>query len=160
MTTYTEADFDGLSWHDCSIWGLEFRVGDFEDDDALSDLALDIDFIVDWVCGVGTRPQFRVAPASLVFHGVTSLRISLADMHSDYQTALYPLQIRRIERRPVADQKVYLDRRYDAWTIHLNTPSPGEIHFGAVAFTQRLRADPVLIESQRLSFSGRRRGRS
>jgi hypothetical protein len=43
MTTFTEADFDRLSWHDCQIWAVELRVGDPGTEDWTSDLALDID---------------------------------------------------------------------------------------------------------------------
>ena len=58
---YTEADFDRLSWHDCHIWGIELRAGDPDDGDWTSDLVLDIDFIVEWICGAGGGGQFRVA---------------------------------------------------------------------------------------------------
>ncbi|PYS48292.1 MAG: hypothetical protein DMG13_25820 [Acidobacteria bacterium] len=62
--THTEADFDRLSWHDCHIWALELRAGEPDDEDWTSDLALDIDFIVEWICGVSCDVQFRVAPAN------------------------------------------------------------------------------------------------
>ena len=74
---YTEADFDRLSWHDCHIWGIELRAGDPDDGDWTSDLVLDIDFIVEWICGTGGGGQFRVAPATLVFHGVTDPKIDI-----------------------------------------------------------------------------------
>ena len=70
-------DFDRLSWHDCSLWGLELRVIEPDDDQGTSDLALDIDFVVEWLCGVDGPARFRVAPATLVFHGVTGLCILL-----------------------------------------------------------------------------------
>ena len=54
---YTEADFDCLSWHDCHIWGIELRAGDPDDGDWTSDLVLDIDFIVEWICGNWDRPD-------------------------------------------------------------------------------------------------------
>jgi hypothetical protein len=55
--TYTEADFDHLSWHDCHIWGVELRVGDPDDGDWTSELALDLDFIVEWICCIGGGPM-------------------------------------------------------------------------------------------------------
>ena len=42
--TYTEADFDRLSWHDCHIWGVGLRVGEPDEGDWTSDLVLDLDF--------------------------------------------------------------------------------------------------------------------
>ena len=76
--TYTEAEFDQLSWHDCHVYGIQLRPGDTDANDWTSDFALDIDFIVEWVCQVaGGRAEFRVAPATLVFHGVSDLRIAV-----------------------------------------------------------------------------------
>jgi hypothetical protein len=149
--TYTEADFEALSWHDCHISGFEIRVGDVEAGDWTSDLALELDFIVEWLCAVDGGGQFRVAPATLVFHGVTDLRLHIDDGLSGFQASLHELSIDGIERALIRDQKVFLDRPYHAWTIRLNWPHGGEIAFGAVGFTQTLRAEPVLTEQQRLS---------
>jgi hypothetical protein len=156
-TIHTVADFEGLSWHDCHIWGLELRAGAPEEDDWTSDLALDLDFIADWLCGVDGATRFRVAPATLVFHGVSDLRIAIDWGRSDFQVALHDASIDRIDREPVADQKVYRDRPYYRWTIRFNWPRGGEIGFGAVGFTQTLHAEPVLSDAQRLSPSQRSR---
>ena len=153
--TYTDADFERLSWHDCHIWAVELRPGDPTAGDWTSDFALDIDFIVEWICVVGGGGQFRVAPATLVFHGVTDLKIDISSALSGYQVALHPLSIANIEREQIQDQKVYLDRPYYSWTIRLNWPDGGKIAFGAVGFTQTSRAEPVLTENQYLSPSER-----
>ncbi len=155
--TYTEADFDRLSWHDCHIWAVELHAGDPDDEDWTSDLALDIDFIVEWICAVGGGGQFRVSPATLVFHGVTDLKIDIDWGRSGFQTALHPASINHIEREVIRDQKVYLDRPYYSWRIRLNWPDSGEIAFGAVGFTQTLRAEPILTEKQCLSLKERGR---
>jgi hypothetical protein len=47
-TTFTEADFDRLSWHDCHLRGIRFEAGDPDEGDWTSDLVLDLDFIVEW----------------------------------------------------------------------------------------------------------------
>jgi hypothetical protein len=154
---HTEADFDRLSWHDCHIWAVEFRAGDPDEGDWTSDLALDIDFIVEWICGVGGGGQFRVAPASLVFHGVTDPRIDINWGRSGLQVSLHPPAIDQLERELIHSQKVYLDRPYYRWTLRLNWPMASEITFGAIGFTQTLRADPVLTDKQSLSFSERSR---
>jgi len=156
--SYTEADFDRLSWHDCHVWAVELRPGDPDAGDWTSDLALDIDFIVEWICGrEGERAQFRVAPASLVFHGATDPRIALDCSRENHQVAVHPFSIAEIEREPVRDQKVYLDRPYYRWRIRLSWPAGGEIAFGAVGFTQTLRAEPVLTGEQCLFRSERNR---
>jgi hypothetical protein len=156
--TYTEADFDRLSWHDCHIWAVELRAGDPDEGDWTSDLAFDIDFIVEWMCGVGgERARFRVAPATLIFHGVTDPRIRIDWGRSGYQVALRPLSIDHVERELAAHQNVYLDRPYYAWKIQLHLPAASEIVFGAVGFTQTLRAEPVVTDKQWLSLSERSR---
>jgi hypothetical protein len=148
---YTESDFDRLSWHDCHVWRLELRAGDPETNDWTSDLVLDLDFIAEWLCEVGGGARFRVAPATLVFHGVTDLRIGIDWGSTGFQCALHEVSIDRIERAPIQDQKVFLDRPYYRWIIRLNWPSSGEIAFGAVGFTLTLRGEPVLIDKQSLS---------
>ena len=151
----TDAAFDTLSWHDCHLWGLALRPGDPDVGDWRSDLILDIDFIVEWLCEPGGTVRFRVAPADLVFHGVTDLRLHV-DCDEGYQAALHPLSIDGIERAPVRDQHVYLDRPYYRWTVRLNWPSGSTIDFGAVGFTQTLRADPVVTDQQALPAAARR----
>ena len=154
---YTDADFDGLSFHDCHIWAIELRPGDPDEGDWSSDLALDIDFIVEWICGIGTGGQFRVAPATLLFHGVTDPRISIDWGSNGFQIALHPASIGNVEREPIRDQRVDLDRPYYRWRILLNWPDASEIVFGAVGFTLTLRAEPVLIDKQCLTLRERNR---
>ncbi len=73
---------------------------------------------------------------------------------------MHPVSIHVIERERIADQKVYLDRPYYRWKIALNWPEGGQITFGAVGFTQMLRAQPVLTDNQCLSRGERKRGHS
>ena len=153
--TFTEADFERLSWHDSHIWAVALRAGNPDDGDWTSDLVLDIDFIVEWVCGVGGGGRFRVAPATLVFHGVTDPKIDIDWGRSGFQVALHPVSIGSVEREPIQDQNVHLDRPYYRWRIRLNWPDGGEIAFGAVGFTQSLRAEPVLTDNQCLSLRER-----
>jgi len=154
--TWTEADFDRLSWHDCYVWGLTFGAGDPDTGDWTSDFIVDLDFIVEWICGVDAAFQFRVAPATLTFHGVTDLRIGVEWGDGALQAAIHPMSIDRIERERVAHQKVFLDRPYYRWRIVANWPTGGELAFGAVGFTQQLRAEPVVSAHQHLSRHERR----
>jgi hypothetical protein len=151
IASWTEADFDSLSWHDCHVRAMELRVGSPDEGDWTSDLVLELDYIVEWLCGVGGGTEFKVAPATLAFHGITDLRVHVDWGRSGYRCALHEMSMDRIERERVVDQKVYLDRPYYAWTIRLNWPQAGEIAFGAVGFTQTLRAEPVVIDRQSLS---------
>lgn len=155
--TYTEADLDRLSWHDNHIYGFQILVGDVEANDWMSDLLLDLDYIVEWVPDreSASGMSFRVAPATLAFHGVTDLSIKVDWEYSGFQVALHEMSIDRIFRDAIRDQKVYLDRPYYAWHIRLNWPAAGEIRFGAVGFTQTLRSEPILTPHQKLTPSQR-----
>ncbi|HSD10500.1 MAG TPA: hypothetical protein VLF14_05930 [Candidatus Binatia bacterium] len=156
MRTWTEADFAGLSWHDNHIHAIALRVGEPAAGDWTSDLVLDIDHILEWVREEGGRMRFRIAPAKLVFHGVTDRRIHIDDGSSGLQVAHGLPSIHRIEREPIADQKVFLDRPYYRWRVELNAPRDGEITFGAVGFTQMLESEPVLCEEQWLTRAAAR----
>ncbi len=150
-----EPDFSEMSWHDDTLYGLRFEVGDPERNTWVSDLVLDIDHIVKWVRGTDDGARFRVAPATLTFHDVTDLRITVDFGDSGCQTAINELSIAAITRERVPDQKICLDRPYYRWRIALNLPQGGEIAFGASGFTQDLRADPVLVDEQRLPANAR-----
>jgi hypothetical protein len=151
----TEADFDRLSWHDNLVYGLRFDVGDSFRGDWHSDLVLDIDHIVEWVCDETGRCRFRVAPATLTFHNVTDLKIAANWGDGGCQVNLNEASADSITREQVQDQKICLDRPYYRWRIELNLPRGGEITFGASGFTQALRAEPVLRDEQRLSAEER-----
>ena len=68
-----------------------------------------------------------------------------------FRAAIQPASIDHIEREPIKDAKVHLDRTYYRWTIDLNWPKSSEITFGAVGFTQTLRTEPVLRDQQALT---------
>ena len=155
LKTYTDTDFDNLSWHDCHMWGIRFRCGNPEEDDWTSDLVLDIDFIEDWVCGVDGNCQFRVAPATLVFHDVTDPRIDIRWEPSGYQVSIHEISIGNISRERVKDQQICFDRSYYCWLVELNWPDGSEITFGASGFTQTVLAEPLLIDNQYLTLKQR-----
>ena len=153
------SDFDGLSWHDDTIYGLRFDVGESSQGDWHADLVLDIDHIVAWVRGETGGISFRVAPATLTFYSVTDLRITIDWGDSGDRTALHDASIDGITREPVPDQVDYPAREHYRWRIALNWPQGGAITFGARGFTQTLRAEPVLLDEQRLPAGTRGRDR-
>jgi hypothetical protein len=151
----SDSDFDRLSWHDNIVYGIRFDVGDFFQGDWHSDLILDIDHIVEWVCSIDGGARFRVAPATLTFHNVTDLRIAIDFGDSGCRTAINELSIAAITREPLEDKERFPDQPYHLWRMELNLPQGGEITFGASGFTQTLRAEPVLLDAQRLSAADR-----
>jgi len=147
----TDADFDGLSLHDDTIHGLRLDTSDPERGLWRADLVLDIDHIVEWVCGTDRQIRFRVAPATLAFHDVTDLVLALDWGDSGHQDTLTAMMIHVLAREVVADPKIRPDRPYYRWSIALNAPKDGRIAFGASGFTLTLRAPPILSDKQQLS---------
>jgi hypothetical protein len=149
----TEADFDGLSWHDNAIYGF------FIDSDVTqwkSDLVFDIDYIVEWLCGIGITTQFKIAAATLTFHHVTDLKVGIDWGDSGKRVAVADMTLDHIARQPVEKQLICLDRPYYQWILRLNSPRPGgDISFGASGFTQVLRQQPVVCDEQKLKRAER-----
>ena len=144
-------NYQPYHWHDNQIHGIALRTADPDRDDWTSDLSIDIDHIVEWVKTEG-RARFRVAPATLTFHGVTDLSLGWSHLVSGHQVGIALPWIDRIERELVKDQLVHLDRPYYAWRIVFASPPGGEISFGAWGYSQKLRKEPVLQDEQGLTF--------
>jgi hypothetical protein len=95
--TWSDAEFDMLSWHDNYVHGLQIRGGDH----GAGELEPDIDFIVEWVKGSLGALKFRIAAATLTFHDVRDFRIDL-----DYGAAgaaFESFSISEIRRTPEKD---------------------------------------------------------
>jgi hypothetical protein len=149
MTGAADTDlFDQLTWHDNALYGLRLEIGDPDRGTWHSRLILDIDHILEWICGTDGRFQFRVAPATLTFEDVTDLKLVLDQGDSGCTVALQLPTIHVIERERFLDQKICLDRPYWRWRVVFNQPQNGLIAFGASNFHQRLRVNPVLTTSQ------------
>ena len=103
-------EFDALSWHDNALYGLRLDVGDCTRGDWRSDLVLDIDHIVEWLCAADGQVRFRVAPATLTFHHATDLQIAIDCGDSGGQIALQTLSIDTLTRERIRDQKICFDR--------------------------------------------------
>ena len=150
-------EFAPYLWHDNPIYGLRLDIGDARAGDWRSELVLDIDHIVAWVCGTDEPGRFQVAPATLTFHDAGDLCIAVDCGDTGGQVALHELSIDRITREPVRNQKVCLDRPFYRWRIELNWPEGGLIRFAASGFTQVLRADPVPSDTTGLPATYRTR---
>jgi hypothetical protein len=156
MTTEPTAE-NAASWHDNLIYAIEIRAPDPENGDWRSDLVLDIDHIVEWICDADGRVKFRVAPATLVFHDVTDLKIQLDmgaasfGMADATPLALNELSIDVISKTRAPHPGQMPSLPYHQWRIALNLPRNGELSFGASGYTQTLRAEPLLLDEQRLA---------
>lgn len=152
--TYTEADFEHLSWHDCYLWGVAFRSA--QGSGLASELVLDLDFILESIRDAdGKASRFRVAPANLVFQEVTDLRVGLDWGTSGFPVSPNPPTIERITRECVPDRVVYPARRYYLWQVGFAWPPGAEIVFKSVGFIQTFRAEPVVSDTRHLAFRQR-----
>ena len=146
----TDADFDRLSWHDNVIHGFRISLPEPELGDWRSDLILDIDYIVEWLCGDPQDVRFRVAPADLVFHDVGDLKIGL-----EYPSGmLSEISINTIHRMPAKPAHDRGPPSYD-WRIEVHAPPRAALSFRASGFTQTLRGEPLTLPQQSLTRAQR-----
>lgn len=144
--SWTDADFDAMSWHDNHVHGLRI----VEAEHGTGTLILDLDYILDWIKGPD-GVQFKILPAHLSFRRVSNLRFAL-----DYATptaAIGPFSIHLIERRFEPRE------RYTAccWSVQLNWPN-GEISFESDGFEQHGWGVPKISDRQVLSQHERTAG--
>ena len=147
-------EYDPYRFHDNQIHGIAFRTADPDRGDWTSDLILDIDHVLEWVRD-GDRIRFRVQPATLTFHGVTDLRLSLdgrVDGHAVGVALPWILEIERASpEHPPRDQA----QASYTWRIVLASTPDGEISFGSRGYTLDLRGEAVLQDEQGLTFAQR-----
>lgn len=73
VQTWTEVDFDRLSWHDCHVHAWAIAAAEH----GQATLTFDIDFITAWQPPVEGAFAFRVAPATLTFFDVFGLAFEI-----------------------------------------------------------------------------------
>ncbi|MFV0296658.1 MAG: hypothetical protein ACK5JT_11135 [Hyphomicrobiaceae bacterium] len=134
---WTEADFDGMSWHDNHVHGMDLRAGDHDE----GELQLDLDHILEWVKGTDGCVAFRLTPAVLCFNAVSGLRVTIDFAGSS--AAVGPFSIGQIER--IVETGVRSSK--PAWRILLNWPK-GEICFRASGFHQWLTGEIRVCDRQ------------
>jgi len=149
-TSWTDADFDSLNWHDCHVHGIQIVEGEH----GAGELWLDLDYILEWLCPTEENGQviFRIAPAMLKFRSVFDLRMRLN--YKDSAAAITPFSIDGIERSPV-DQPSH--NSHYQWTIKVNWPT-GSMTFESQGFTQQLTGPVIHTDQQCLNELDRRNG--
>ena len=142
MQTWTEENFDELSWHDCHVhaWGIT------EAAHGRATLTLDIDFITAWEQpGDGTL-TFQLAPATLVFFDIFDFAFSID--YTGYAVAPFSMRgIERVLRVSGAGYRVYV--------YSCEIDPHGFIRFSGERFRQVLRAPPIRSSHQSLAPGAR-----
>lgn len=139
---WTDTDFERMTWHDNKVYAISFV------EENKYELAFDLDYILQWVDVTEdvNYYKFWISPATLVFRNVYDINIDVDSVE---------LEIIDVERfNPVIPKNVkYIkDELEYEWRI---TMSNGEITFKSVGFSQTLRQQPVLSESQFIDFNQR-----
>jgi hypothetical protein len=133
---WTDQDFDAMSWHDCHVHALRVIASQH----GSGELEFDIDYILEWKQDENEF-SFVLAPAKLVFHAVSNLRVALD--WSTQSLAFGPFSLEGVERT--------LEKRthYTAtmWRMPVNCPT-GEIRFAATSFTQQCWGQQVVSKRQ------------
>jgi hypothetical protein len=146
---WTDAHFDTMSWHDCTIHGISLRN---PHDGYDYDLVFDLDYILEWLCPSGKAREYAVAPALLTFLNVDKLHI---DVRRDYKEAL---EIDHVEREEItSDAQRGAGIKVWKWKITLRSLSTEKSHitFEATGFKQILSKPAVRIRQQNLDFGKR-----
>ena len=143
VSRWTDADFESLSWHDCTIHSM----GLDQDGESQNDLVLDLDFLMEWLPAPEGTFRFRVAPALLRFHNVDKLAIHTL---LDYKQSMDISEVTRLRR----DDPGYTNFH---WVIKLHT-YPGranQVEFDATGFSQELTAQPIITDGQSFQLGER-----
>lgn len=137
-TSWTEEDFDSLSWHENKVRGIRFSNPSESYD---FDLTFDIDHVLRWMKTPSEHIGTVIAPASLVFHTVDRLRIAIEMAYKEHLTIL---EISRKDAGTESEKKAGLKKWL--WQIDLICLSGGvnTISFESSGFTQRLTKEPAV----------------
>ncbi len=121
---WTDADFEQMGWHDCNIYKIRLT----------EDLALDIDYILQWNNPdlEGLPFTFWVAPATLIFTSVQNLTF---DFDIGFEDAF---EIEDIEKEGE-----------NRWAI---ITRQGDIQFNAKGYEQYIRQEPFFEFGQAIPF--------
>lgn len=137
---WTEADFEQMGWHDCTIYGMALK----EEDDVLSnELYFDIDYIFKWIHPEQGESSFSfwIAPCTLIFKQVFNLKIDILAGSS----SVFGLEIVDIYR--VAEIESIDGKPQWEWHIELQQ---GNIMFEAKEYEQIVKKEPIYFNKQQL----------
>ncbi len=138
-TTWTDADFDAMGWHDNAVHAVAFEPGQSDP----GRLLLDIDYIVEGVPpeAPATTLSFWICPATLVFDHAWDLTTDIELYARSFRLNLHPIE------RSAPDQHGFFEWTLagDGFTIGLRAPG----------FTQYLRQAPIHSPTDSLSIDER-----
>ena len=142
---WTQADYQQMDWHDCSIYGLTFMP---VCERGTTHLVFDIDYILKWVDPrkPGQPISFWVSPCTLVFKDAFALTINV-DRRGGTTNMLKIVDLYIVEKIEQETNKCIYE-----WTIDLQE---GRINFKSSGFDQIVRQTPIFTGGQILTLDER-----
>ena len=136
-SSYCEADFDLLGFHDCYLHGIRWHPSEFA-------FVLYLDYIVQWVEPPSQKDSFRlwICKAELRFVNVDETRMVL-----DWGAWAPECQIDALNRTET--RTTPSGRKQWLWELEMSIPD-GEIIFWATGFQLKILGPPVLSDVQYL----------
>lgn len=132
-TVFTDEDFDNMKWHDCRIHSIGFYPDEYE-------VAFDIDYIFEWEKPESNETHFKlwISPATLVFHNINDLEISVEPSRG--------LNVDFLERTDPREPKnlKYLQQKKHEWLWKMGCME-GEIKMYSVGYSLFVRRPPKLF---------------
>jgi hypothetical protein len=137
-TTWTDADFDMMGWHDAAVHALAFKPAP----PWPGRLLIDLDYIVEWTRSDATTEfSFWLCPATLVFDQARDLVIGMNLSGFAFEPSLDSIT------RSDADTHGGRDWQLDGHGVTVSVHATG--------FTQYLRHAPIHSSRQRLTVDQR-----
>jgi len=138
---WTDQDYDIMSWHDCTLYSINFLKKEFS-------LELEIDYIFNWEKNDDheTGHKFTVAPCILKFVNYSDLEINIP-WNQTYDVIINEVQ--RSEPFYAPNNEIMMAE----YNVILET---GFIKLKATGFNMNLLSKPIVIESQNIEFSARK----
>lgn len=131
---WTVDDYKEMSWHDSHVYSLFFPSENLE-------FSLDIDYLFKWVLNKETNLySFWVSPCLLTFYDVLNLKVSL-----DFKDTC-GLDIQDIK---YAGSRLSPNGKVNILNYEIITDK-GVISFDSTGFIQKIKEQPVFIQSQEL----------
>ena len=141
-TTWTDADYESLSLHDCAVHGFAANAERYT-------VLLDIDYVSEWLDPIPPSKYFRfkIAPATLAFQNATVERLEVDSPQGRWSID----QLRREDAKRLDGPAgtVLTEWRYTV------DGHDGALVVRATGFRLSLRGSPVLAKSQWLTWDER-----
>ena len=124
-----------MGWHDCRLYSVSLPNENFE-------FKIDIDYIFKWERRGDLFIGFWVSECDLSFHHVSDFKIAI-EPENTFPTIIADITRKNTRSTPIGDLFV--------WDYEIKLDN-GVIRFSATGFTQKLRSQPILSETQDLKI--------